>query len=517
MTRTTPGVLLGLGLGLGLTLASCGSLVVAGNTKGYSHVIGDKKYTHAHWGILVVDLETGEELVGLNSDKLFAPASNTKLFSVAAALEEFGADHRFVTHLYRKGELNADGALQGDLILRPTGDLTLGGRDDGHGGIAFGNSDHIYARGNPKTELTSTDPLAGLENLAAQVRAAGITTVRDVVIDDRLFTPTASTGSGPTRVSVIAVNDNLIDFIIRPTTAGKSAQVDFRPNSPGYTVDSRVTTTSSGTYSVRITSPQPGRFVLTGQIPHRHPPQIEVHEVHDPAANARRLLIEALGRAGVRVAADPSGPNPAGTLPETSVGLPRVARLVSAPFAEEARLILKVSHNLHASTLPLLLAVRRGERDLNDGLRVQGRLLRRLGIDVGDISFGGAAGGARADMTTPKVTVQLLRAIAERPYYMAFRRALPILGVDGTLFQIATKSPARGKVQGKTGTYYVYDAMNDRRLLTSKALAGYITARSGRQLAFSLMVNNVHIGNGVTPDSVGEDLGQIAAAIQRLY
>jgi D-alanyl-D-alanine carboxypeptidase/D-alanyl-D-alanine-endopeptidase (penicillin-binding protein 4) len=497
-------------------LGSCGAFEIRA-PRGCDHVLAKSEYEHAHWGIHVEDLVTGEILVGMNSERLFAPASNTKLFSVAAALEEFGAEHTFETRIHRQGDLSTTGVLRGELILRPTGDLTLGGRDDGKGGIAFGNSDHIYANSNPNTELTDPSPVAGLENLAAQVKAAGIKAIRDLIIDNRLFTPTSSTGSGPSSVTPIVVNDNLVDFIIQPTTRGKPARVDYRPTSASYVVESHVQTIGRGSYSVRIQSPRPGHFVLTGTIPHRHPRQIEVHEVHDPAANARQLLIEALRRAGVAVGASQTEFNPDHLLPRSCEGLPVVAKLVTAPFSEEVKLILKVSHNLHASTLPVLIAVRHGQKDLNAGLALQGKLLRKIGVDVDDISFGGAAGGARADMTTPRVTVQLLRLIASRPYYKAFRRALPILGVDGTLFQIATDSPARGKVQAKTGTYYVYNAMNKRRLLTSKALGGYMTAKSGRHLAFSIVVNNVHLNDHVSTSTIGQDLGAISAAIQQAY
>ena len=51
-------------------------------------------YEQAHWGALFVDQETGETLYERQSRKLFAPASVTKLYTVAAALDAFGADHR---------------------------------------------------------------------------------------------------------------------------------------------------------------------------------------------------------------------------------------------------------------------------------------------------------------------------------------------------------------------------------------------------------------------------------------
>ena len=57
--------------------------------------------------------------------------------------------------------------------------------------------------------------------------------------------------------------------------------------------------------------------------------------------------------------------------------------------------------------------------------------------------------------------------------------------------------------------------MNQRRLLTSKALGGYMRTAGGRELAFSIVVNNVYLSGGVTPTTVGQDLGAIAPAIQQ--
>lgn len=46
-------------------------------------VMDSAKYKQAHWGLLAVDLKTGDVRYELNSAKLFAPASTTKCFSVA--------------------------------------------------------------------------------------------------------------------------------------------------------------------------------------------------------------------------------------------------------------------------------------------------------------------------------------------------------------------------------------------------------------------------------------------------
>ncbi len=136
--------------------------------------------------------------------------------------------------------------------------------------------------------------------------------------------------------------------------------------------------------------------------------------------------------------------------------------------------------------------------------------LARAGVDVETISFGGGAGGSRADYSTPRATVQLLRHMYQRPDFSKYFEALPVLGVDGTLATHASpSSPAKGKVQAKTGTLFWTNTMNKRELMTSKALAGYMTTASGRRLVFALFVNNVHIASSEETTRHGQTLGRL--------
>jgi len=138
-------------------------------------------------GHLIVDLESGKTIYERNADKLFAPASCTKLYTVAAAFDILGANYRFETPFTAR-RLGRPGLAAGDLILKASGDLSMGGRTDGEGHIAYKDHDHTYANGNESGQLTEPDPLAGLNELARQVAAAGIKRVRgDVLIDERLF------------------------------------------------------------------------------------------------------------------------------------------------------------------------------------------------------------------------------------------------------------------------------------------------------------------------------------------
>lgn len=482
-------------------------------------IIEAPEFKHAHWGLLVVDLLSGDVIHELEADKLFAPASTTKLFSTAAALNELGADYCFETPVVRRGEINDEtGELDGDLILIASGDFSLGGRTDDEGAVAFTNSDHTYANGSNKTELTPQNPLAGLDELARQAAAAGIRRVRgDVIIDARLFDEAQSSGSGPSRVTPIVVNDNLVDVIVTPGSPNTPASIDWRPRSVAIEVDGQVETVAAGRSSeVRISSAGDDRIVVRGRIAADREPIVRVHEVSDPASFARTLFIEALARAGVAVDATTLSPNPAGKLPKSddARSLPRVAVLKSPPFSESLRLILKVSHNLHASMLPMLVAARHGQRTLSAGLRRQHAFLAESGVAADTISFGGGAGGSPADLTTPRATVELLRYMSARPDFDVYQRALPVLGVDGTLHTaVGEDSPAKGKAQAKTGTYYWYNMLNGRYVLTSKALAGYLTAKSGRQLGFALFVNGVHIEKPDERNRIGRVLGSVCEAV----
>ncbi|MEX2558783.1 MAG: D-alanyl-D-alanine carboxypeptidase, partial [Pirellulales bacterium] len=137
-----------------------------------------------------------------------------------------------------------------------------------------------------------------------------------------------------------------------------------------------------------------------------------------------------------------------------------------------------------------------------------------LGVGVDTISFGGAAGGDRADYVTPRATVELLAAFAKRPDFAVYLEALPVLGVDGTLASaVGGESPAVDKFQAKTGTLLWANVMNDRYLLTSKALAGYGTSAGGKRLALTIFVNQVHIRHSTDRERIGRDLGKLCEII----
>jgi D-alanyl-D-alanine carboxypeptidase/D-alanyl-D-alanine-endopeptidase (penicillin-binding protein 4) len=473
------------------------ALGASGPAAKVDEVLKASAFANGQWGLLVVDRETGETVYERNADQMFCPASVTKLFTTAAAWVDLGPDYRFHTPVRRRGDVDEHGTLHGDLVLVASGDLCLGGRAGPDGTLLFTNNDHTYSSGNFRSTLVPSDPLAGLEALAKDVAAAGIRVVNgDVLVDDRLFAQAPSSGSGPTRVAPIVINDNVVDLVVSPgCAAGDPASVRTVPKTAFLSVENQVETVPENERpSLRVVPIGARRVAIQGKLPVGHREAVRYAEVEDPASFARTLLIEVLRRLGVRVTAPALGENATAHLPARSEisGLPVVAEFASPPLREYVKVILKVSHNLYASTLPLLLAAHHGEHTLGQGLKREAEHLGELDVSVPTIAFGGGAGGSRADLVTPRATVALLRAMTRQPEFSAYDAALPVLGRDGTLARaVPEDSPARGHARAKTGTYSVEDALQGKVVLTSKALAGYMETARGRRLAFAFFVNNV--------------------------
>src|SRR6266404_8048322 len=96
-----------------------------------SEHISQPRFGAALWGMKVVSLDTGKTLFEHNPQKLFSPASNSKLYTVALALDRLGADYRIKTSLYTKAKTNRWGTLKGDLIIYGRGDPTINARVHG--------------------------------------------------------------------------------------------------------------------------------------------------------------------------------------------------------------------------------------------------------------------------------------------------------------------------------------------------------------------------------------------------
>jgi D-alanyl-D-alanine carboxypeptidase/D-alanyl-D-alanine-endopeptidase (penicillin-binding protein 4) len=166
-----------------------------------------------------------------------------------------------------------------------------------------------------------------------------------------------------------------------------------------------------------------------------------------------------------------------------------------------------------------VVAKTRGRGALQAGFDAEHDFLQRAGLDLMPAGQGDGAGGAPSAFFSPNFMVQYLAYMATRPDTAVFRRALPILGRDGTLWNIQVHTPAAGKVFAKTGTFSVFDPLNRRIIITGKGLAGYMTTAAGRRVAFAIYGNRIPFPPHYAGDAallVGQALGEIAAAAYEL-
>jgi D-alanyl-D-alanine carboxypeptidase/D-alanyl-D-alanine-endopeptidase (penicillin-binding protein 4) len=197
--------------------------------------MGSPFYRYGQWGYLELDPSSGRTASSIGpADRLYIPGSSTKLFSVSATLDYLGFDHRFKTPVYVQGKVE-NGTLHGNLVLVASGDLTMGGRTAPNGTLSYTDIDHTYADSVPGATLTPENPLAGIDEIARQVRKSGIKHVKgNAVIDDRLFDVAPQSSVDALSFNApsldpwpdpIAINDNLIDFQVKPGQVGEKPKV----------------------------------------------------------------------------------------------------------------------------------------------------------------------------------------------------------------------------------------------------------------------------------------------------
>jgi D-alanyl-D-alanine carboxypeptidase len=326
------------------------------------------------------------------------------------------------------------------------------------------------------------------------------------------------------------VNENMVDVTVTPTQPGQAADVEWSPRSEAFAVTGMVATGAAGSEDtvslsdnarVECIGTDGCAGVLEGSIPIEYraplsgrPQLVQTFRIENPAAYARTTFIEALRRAGVTVAAPTLGLNPAWKLPPGKAYslATRVAEFVSPPYAEYAKLILKVSLNLGANLSLMQYGLTRGQRTVAGALVAErDTLVDRLGIAADAFDFPTNGSGSPDSRATPRAVVRMLAAMGQSDVAGAYRAALPVLGVDGSLAGSGLNLPGRGRVYAKTGT-----TIADGEL-KAQNLGGYIDAKSGRQLAFALFVNDAGPIESISDVSeVFEDEAAITSAIYEM-
>jgi D-alanyl-D-alanine carboxypeptidase/D-alanyl-D-alanine-endopeptidase (penicillin-binding protein 4) len=485
-------------------------------------ILADPGLAHAQVGISVVALD-GRSLYALNDDRLFAPASNAKITTTAAAYALLPVNTlTWTTLATADGDVDAGGTLTGNLILIGVGDPTLSGR--------------TYPYQEPGTAAApasaAPNPMAVLDMLALQVLQAGVRRVTGDVIGDDSFFPNQPYGTSwswddlqwgyGAPVSALSFNDNAQELTLSAdpgnppqTTASWSPALDY------FTLDNRMTVAQGGAPAFPGIARDPGSLLVRAW---GTAPAAGLHlglAVQDPAAYAAQAFREALRGRGVVVDGgvqvrhrEPEGNgNFAGEreqpLKLTPVTLTTISAPVegnrvlgahiSVPVAQDITMLTKTSQNLHAELLLRLLGKVEGtEGSFEEGTRVVRQFLVNAGVEDGDFFLYDGSGLSNDDRIAPRAFTKLLVYAAHQPWGEEWKATLPVAGVDGTLKGRFKHTALAGKMWAKTGT-----------LNETTGLTGYMTAASGQTVAFSILIN------GRRPGSEGEvrAVDRIAEAI----
>jgi D-alanyl-D-alanine carboxypeptidase/D-alanyl-D-alanine-endopeptidase (penicillin-binding protein 4) len=484
-------------------------------------VMARKVFAHSSFGVEFFDLQTGEVIYALNADKMFVPASTTKLLSEGTILAKLGGDFRFHTFVYRTGPIDKQGTLKGDIVLVASGDPNLSNRVQPDGTLAFVDHDHTY-----QGPALPWDPLAVLQAMAKQIAAKGIKRIEgNVYIDTSLMPDGPHEGGTDTVLSSIVVNDNVVDFIARPgTKAGDPVTLTISPETSYLHVANKLVTGAADSKLYLddgdpVTRPD-GSIEITqmGSVPLGAATQTGAYPVPSPTKFATAALRQCITSAGIETVPPQSPTVPDFTaLKKLYTSDNVVAEHTSPPLSEDVKITLKVSHNLHASMAPYLVGIygaKAQKNVLNAGFKVENEFLTAAKLDLNGASQGDGAGGDWADLFSPDFMCHYLAYWKTRPDFETLFKGLPVLGKDGTLAKIQVSSPAAGHVFAKTGTFGSEDRLNARGMLNGKGLAGYVITKSGRTIAFAAYVNHTAIPDD--PDAAqnigGQALGEIAAA-----
>ena len=477
-------------------------------------IVHRPEFRHASFGIEFYSLDTNLPVYELNAEKLFTPASTTKLLTEGAALELLGPGYRFHTRVYRTGPVDSGGILHGDLVLVASGDPNLSQRIQPDGSLAFENDDHSY--GGP---AVPGDPLIVIKELARQVAAYGVKQITGrVLVDVSMFSEGQVEQATNTVISPAVVNDNLIDVTASPgLTLGAPVALQVSPRTSYVTFVNRTATAAPDSNpnilwsSDQTNSDGTHTVVVTGSMPLGRSAALFPYPLPQPSRFAEVVLTEALRQAGIAVAPDQA---PARTpdfkaLSASYTPQHLVAEHVSPPFAEDVKIALKVSQNLHADVMPYILGAVRQRASQNAdqaGFDLEHDFLKTAGLDLSGASQSDGEGASQAAFFTPDFMAHYLAFMRRQKIFPQFFAGLPVLGRDGTLSDDERDSPAAGHVFAKTGTFFYYDKLNRNNMVTGKSLAGYMTTADGRHLAFAIYVNHVSVPAG--DDSIDRIAGK---------
>jgi len=435
-----------------------------------------------------------EALWAVRADAPMVPASTLKLVTTAACFDRFGPQWRIRTYVGRIPAA-AGGQAKWDLAV-------IGGGDPNFSGRFFGS-----------------DPVGAFRRWADVLKARGVTAVGRIVLDDTLFDDVLQHPHWPpdqraewyeAPTSALSLNDNCVDIHVAPGKVGEPATVRLEPASGYVAVDGTILTVADRkdhAFTIeRIPEAAAGaamRLKVGGKFYVQAPEAVEYRTVVNPTMFFGAALAETLRAEGITVA----GPIARERLADKD-GKARsdfVCDVIHASRLDQTVAVAnKRSQGMYAECLLKILgafgalarqspsgdggtpkvetplAPRQGSWPA--GAAEAMRWMAERGIPTDGCVMDDGSGLSKENRLTAIAVTELLAVMYQR-HGDAFVETLSVAGQDGSLAKRLRNTPADGRVFGKTG--YVFG---------TSALSGYVRTRSGRTIAFSLLMNDVPWG-----------------------
>ena len=243
-----------------------------------------------HVGISIFSVSRNKSLYKSNSNKQFVVASNMKLFTTATALIYLGAGFEYKTEILYRGIISPDGNLDGDIIIKGSGDPNISGR---------------FFDGK-----VTTIPAYWADS----IKKHGIQVITgDIIADDSIFDREFVHENWPkdqlsewycAPVSGLSLNDNCIDIILRPNSnPGGLALVEIKPDTSYVKVNNKCKTTtlkSKHFYSL-YRKPFTNMINIKGNFWSKAQPGKEWIAIHNPPLYMTTVFKEILEGKNVRV------------------------------------------------------------------------------------------------------------------------------------------------------------------------------------------------------------------------
>jgi D-alanyl-D-alanine carboxypeptidase/D-alanyl-D-alanine-endopeptidase (penicillin-binding protein 4) len=443
----------------------------------------------ASWAVEVRSLDRQDTLYAWNARKLMMPASNMKVVTVAVAAERLGWDYRFETTLLAAGPV-VNGTLQGDLVVRGTGDPTIGS----------------------EAEDSSTT----FETWAELLQSVGIRRIDGRILGDDNVFDDEGIGAGwawdylaegyAAPVGALAYKSDATTLSVAPgPRLGGPVSAAIESDAAGLTLVNHATTgldSESDTLTLRRV-PGSSDLRLDGRIPQSSKTRLMMISVDNPTEYFVRALRSVLVKKGIAVTGAALDMDALPSPIDSKTLTPLVVH-DSPPLADIATVVMKISHNMYADTLFKTMGGGTGTATADEGRKVAAEVLRDWGIEAESYVMYDGSGLSRYNYVCADLLVRILRRMHGDPRHAgAFIRTLPVGAVDGSLARRYVNRPAAGRVRAKTGS-----------ISNVRSLSGYVDAAGGETLAFAILANHFTAPQSEI-DAVIDDVVDVLAVFRR--